>query len=338
MKIMKTFLQIVAMLLIVPVLLLAQANTADEIKGVNALYKKAQFGDAVLKATDLLNKPGLTTADSIKVIQLLYRAAAQNKQTKIAKDYLSVLVKMDPSTYFGNDNEPEKVRNTFFQFASESGFTPGKQADVMTVAIVDFDNGSLTDAEKYEKAGIGIGALIRYDLVESGVVFCPSRDHINYLVDELKLSQTDMADQAKKLQVGKVVGAKNFIFGTFMNMPGNKCRIDARIIETETTLPKKQFTVEGKSSDLGKLTSDLTKQILGYFNVQADAIKKVGANVPNVNLAAVTKWSQGVAYEEKGQIDLAQKAYADAIKLSPSFALAADRQQRVSLDISSDHQ
>ena len=324
------------LMLVVPVC--GQGTVAGEVKNVETLYNKAQFADAVVKGTELLGKAGVSRNDSLHVIQWLARATALNDQPDLSRDWLAALVKMDPNTNFKDENEGRKFRNVWFKFIQDTKYVPGERQSMTTVAVVDFDNGSMQDADKYKAAGIGIGSLIRYDLVESGVVYCPSRDHINYLLDELKLSQTQMADQASKLQVGKVVGAKNFIFGTFYNMPGNKFAIDARVIETETTLPKKQFRVEGKPGDVGKLVADLTKQILAYFNVQADAIKKAGANIPNVDLAAITQWSQGAAYEEKGQLDLAQKSYAAAIKISPKFALAADRQQRVEVDMKSNHE
>jgi hypothetical protein len=318
--------------------LLAQDNSAGEIKNISELYRKGQFSDAVIKATGLLAKPSLSKSDSMLTIRWLSKAAAQNNQADLSQQYLATLVKMDPNTDFDGDKEPARFAKVWFKFIGDTKFVPGQRQNKLSVAVVEFDNGSFQDAEKVKNVGIGIAAMLRYDLESSGAVYSPSREHFNYLQDELKLSQTELVDKDQKLQVGKVIGAQNFIFGTFFNMPGNKFRIDARVIETETTLPKKQFTIEGKASDIGKLTVDLTKQILAYFSVEADAIKKAGANIPNVNLAALNEYSRGVAYEEKGQMDLAKKSYAAAIKISPSFALATDRQQRVELEQKSDNQ
>jgi tetratricopeptide (TPR) repeat protein len=312
--------------------LLAQENAAGEIKNIGELYRKGQFSDAVIKATGLLAKPALSRGDSILTIRWLSKAAAQNNQAELAQEYLATLVKIDPNTDFDGDKEPARFAKVWFRFVGDTKFVPGQRQNKLSVAVVEFDNGSFQDADKFKNVGIGVAAMLRYDLESSGAVYSPSREHFNYLLDELKLSQTELVDKDQKLQVGKVIGAQNFIFGTFFNMPGNKFRIDARVIETETTLPKKQFSIEGKASDIGKLTVDLTKQILAYFSVEAEAIKKAGANIPNVNLAALNEYSRGVAYEEKGQMDLAKKAYAEAVRISPSFALATDRQQRVELE------
>ncbi|TFH65244.1 MAG: hypothetical protein E4G91_03180 [Candidatus Zixiibacteriota bacterium] len=317
---------------------LAQENAAGEIKNIGELYRKGQFSDAVIKATSLLAKPALSKSDSILTIRWISKAAAQNNQADLSQQYLATLVKIDPNTDFDGDREPARFAKVWFRFIGDTKFVPGQRQNKLSVAVVEFDNGSFQDADKVKNVGIVIAAMLRYDLESSGAVYSPSREHFNYLLDELKLSQTELADKDQKLQVGKVIGAQNFIFGTFFNMPGNKFRIDERVIETETTLPKKQFTIEGRASDIGKLTVNLTKQILAYFNVEAEAIKKAGANIPNVNLAALNEYSRGVAYEEKGQMDLAKKAYAEAIRISPSFALATDRQQRVELEQKSDNQ
>jgi len=332
-----TFIAVLASLLLA-LPLLAQENVAGEIKNIRALYRDGQYSDAVIKATDLLAKPGLTKSDSILTIRWFSMAAAMNNQADLSQHYLATLVKMDPNTDFDGDKEPARFAKVWFKFIGDTKFVPGQRQNKLSVAVVEFDNGSFQDADKFKNVGIGVAAMLRYDLESSGAVYSPSREHFNYLLDELKLSQTELADKDQKLQVGKVIGAQNFIFGTFFNMPGNKFRIDARVIETETTLPKKQFTIEGKASDIGKLTVDLTKQILAYFNIEAEAIKKAGSNIPNVNLAALNEYSRGVAYEEKGQMDLAKKAYAEATRISPSFALAIDRQQRVELEQKSNNQ
>jgi|GEM_PF-2638649 len=319
----------------------AQGNSAGEIKNISELYRTGKFSDAVIKATGLLATPALSRSDSILTIRWLSRALAMNNmnnQADLSQQYLATLVKMDPNTDFDDDKEPKLFRKVWFKFIGDTKYVPGQRQNKLSVAVVEFDNGSFQDADKVKNVGIGIAAMLRYDLESSGAVYSPSREHFNYLLDELKLSQTELVDKDQKLQVGKVIGAQNFIFGTFFNMPGNKFRIDARVIETETTLPKKQFTIEGKASDIGKLTVDLTKQILAYFNVEAEAIKKAGANIPNVDLAALNEYSRSVAYEEKGQMDLAKKALAEAIKISPSFALAKDRQQRVELEQKSNNQ
>jgi hypothetical protein len=121
--------------------------------------------------------------------------------------------------------------------------------------------------------------------------------------------------------------------GTFYKLDGNKFRIDARIIETETTLSKKHFSVEGKSDKIGELANDIAGQILAYMNIEAEKIEEASAQIPDVNLAALVKYSEAVAYEESGDAKAAALAYAEAVELSPEFVLAEESQEGVRLDL-----
>lgn len=335
---MKNILLSTLIMLCVTSMLMAQGNAAKDLDNIKELYRTAKHAEVVMKATALLAKPGLTKNDSIQTVYWLCKSAAQNKQPDIALQYLATLVKLDPNTDFDGDKEPALFGKVWFKFAGETKYVPGQRQSKLSIAVVEFDNGSFEDADKVKSAGIGISAMLRYDLESSGVVYSPSREHFNYLLDELKLSQSEMVDKDQKLEVGKVIGVKKFVFGTFFNMPKGKFRIDARIINTETTLPDTAFKVEGKSDDIGKVAAELTKQILTYLKVKTEAIKKAGANVPDVNLAALLKYSQGVAFQEKGQLEQAKVAFAEAVKLSPSFPLFSDRQQRVEVELNSNHE
>ncbi len=316
----------------------ATAAVSDDLKKLENLYYDAQFDQVVLKAKDLLAAPGITTPDSVKIIQLLARAAAQAKQPDLAQNYLAALVKIDPTTAFNPDKEPKLVGHAWIKFVNDTGFKPGQAAKAVTVFASDFNNGSIMDAEKYATAGVGIAALINSSLTQSGVVDVPARENFNYIFDELKLSQSDLADQNNRVQVGKLVGVQNFVFGTFMKMDGNKVKIIARIIDTETSLPKKVVDIEGKEGKIGQLITQVADSILTYFNVQAEAIKKASGRVPDVSLASTILYGQGLAYREAGKLEEANKCFAQALEISPNFVLASEQKQRVELEIKSNTQ
>lgn len=334
---MKMFRICLTALFLLSLFAIGNAEVKDDLAKVSQLYRTGQFADAVLVGTDLVSKPGLSKDDSIAVITWLSKAAAVNNQEPVAISYLGALVKLDPNTKFNEDAEHKKFARTWIKFCQETGYKPGMAAKALTVYAADFANGSIIDAEKYSSAGIGIAAMLNSTLTQSGVVFVPSREKINYIVDELKLSQTEMAEK-DRLHVGKVVGVQNFIFGTFMKMEDNKVRIIARIIDTETSLPKKVVSIEGKEGKIGQLIGQVTDSVLTFFNVQSEAIKKAGANVPDVSLAAILAQSRGIAFEEKGDLESANKSYAEALQISPNFVLASERKQRVELEIKSSNQ
>ncbi len=327
-----------ALLLLATLTIPASAAVSDELKKLEDLYYDAQFDQVVLKAKDLLAAPALAAADSVKIVRLLARAAAQAKQPDLAQNYLAALVKLDPATQFDADKEPQPFANTWIKFVNDTGFKPGERSKMLTVFAADFNNGSLVDAEKYATAGIGVASLVNATLTQSGVVYVPARENFNYIFDELKLSQSDLADQNNRVQVGKLVGVQNFIFGTFMKMDGNKVRVIARIIDTETSLPKKVVDIEGKEGKLGQMIGQVADSILAYFNVEAEAIKKASGKVPDVSLASTILYGQGLAYREAGKLDEANKCFAQALEISPNFVLASEQKQRVEVEIKTNTQ
>ncbi len=323
---------LITLLLVIP-FTLVWADTGEQIEELSTLYRRGQFADVVMKAGDMLEKQQLGAADSAAVLQWLSRACAQNKQEGQAQSYFAALVKLDPNTNFDNGNEPSLVSKAWAKFVNDTGYKPGQFNKMLTVAVVEFENGSIVDADKYKTAGLGVSELVRYNLISSGLVYVPSRSHFNYLKQEIEASQAGMMDENYQIETGKVIGASNFIFGTFMKMQKNKVRIMARVIDTETTLPKKTFSVQGDDDKIGDLSMELADSIMAYFEVEAEAIKDAKSKVPEVNLAALLAFSQGFAYEEEGNYKKAEQFYAQALEISPDFVLASDRQQRVELEM-----
>ncbi len=313
--------------------LLAGEGFEAKLLQTEKLFQRGQFEKVVIQGTALLSEPGFSKSDSIKTIRLLAKSAAQENDLKLAENWLLVLIKLDPDTDFNSNKISIRFANLWHKVKKETSFVPGYKQKMLTVATIEFANGSFVDADKVSNVGIGVASMISYQLAESGDIHVPSRENINYLLKELEMSQSDLVDSDQKVAIGKVIGVRNYIFGTFYNMPKKKFRIDARIIDTETSVTKKQFSVEGKSDKIGELTAELGAQVLAYFNVEADKIKQAGARIPDIDLAALVKFSQGIAYEEIGKPELARKAYAEAFEIAPSFALADESREGVVLDI-----
>jgi tetratricopeptide (TPR) repeat protein len=303
------------------------------IAEIRSLYEEAEFEKVVSAGGALLEEGNLSHQDSVALVTLLAKSAAQENDLALSEMYLLKLIKLDPNTDFNPRTIPARFADVCHKVLKETGYVPGHKEKLLTSAVIEFANGSFEDAEKMSNVGIGIAAMLTYELEESGAVHCPSRENINYLLKELDISQSELADQDQKLDIGKVISVRNYVMGTFYNMPDDKFRIDARVIETETTLSKKHFSVEGDADEIGDLTMELAGQLLAYMNVEADKIKQASAKVPDINLAALVKFSEAVAYEEMGDLDAAREAYAQAYGIAPNFVLALEAEQGVKMDL-----
>ena len=330
---MKKLLLIGILLLLLAATVAADTEENPGLAKLTELYIDGEFQQVVIQGVELLAQPGLAFADSATVVDMLAVSAAQEDKPEMSEKYLMALIKLDPNTDFNSRRMSSRFASVWHSVIKKTGYVPGQKEKLVTVAVLEFANGSFVDADKVSNVGIGVASMINYQLEETGALHCPSRENINYLLQELELAQTDLVDQDQKVDLGKVIGVKNYIMGTFYKLDGNKFRIDARIIETETTLSKKHFSVEGKASKIGEMANDLAGQILAYMNIEAEKIKEASAQIPEVNLAALVKYSEAVAYEESGDAKAAALAYAEAVELSPEFVLAEESQEGVRLDL-----
>lgn len=327
---MKSILLLTVAIILIASPLLAQDEGMAKIK---ELFRTGEFDKVVIAATEHLNQPNLSHEDSVETVKLLSMSAAQENDLELSEKFLLVLIKLDPNTDFNTRKIPSRFANVWYKVLKETGYVPGQKAQLLTVAVLEFTNGSFVDADEVSNVGKGVQSMVSYALEGSGAVRTPSRDNIKYLLDELKLSQSDLVDPEQKLEVGKVIGVRNYVAGTFYKMPKGEFRIDARIINTETTEAIEHFSVTGKDNKMGELTTELTGEILAYFDVAAEQIKEASAKIPDVNLAALVKYSQALAYEDLGQYEDAEKAFAEALDISPTFSLATESQEGVALDL-----
>ncbi len=136
---------------------------------------------------------------------------------------------------------------------------------IQTIAIIDFENNSIDDAEKLNNFGRALAKIMISDFVVLSKLQVVERERLQFLLDELELTDKKVGgkqimDPASAPRVGKFLGAQSFIFGSFIKL-GKTFRIDARIVKTETGEVFKTASVEGKPQDILKLASELTLKI-----------------------------------------------------------------------------
>ena len=86
------------------------------------------------------------------------------------------------------------------------------------------------------------------------------RKYINKIIEELKLQMTGLVNEETALEVGNIIGANYFIFGS-VTILGENIALDARVANVETAEIISTSRVTGKLDDMFKLQEDLAKQI-----------------------------------------------------------------------------
>jgi hypothetical protein len=146
----------------------------------------------------------------------------------------------------------------------------------------------------------------------------------------LELSASDKVDQSTAAKVGKLVGAKYLVVGSFFDLMGT-LRIDARMLEVETGEIIGTAGQNGKMDDFfglqALLSDDLAKVMLARAANPVSTPKittptKRAASRPKITTATVVEYSKALDAKDRGDTAGAKQALERVVKSAPDFSLA----------------
>lgn len=194
----------------------------------------------------------------------------------------------------------------------------GHAADVTTIAVMPFAN--VTKDAKIDWLGTGFAETISTKLcMVSGIQYV-ERSQLAQAMRELKLQDTAVVDPKTAGKLGKVIGARQVIVGSFQKS-GGKLKVDARVVDVETSAATKSADDIGTMAGVFDLQARLaTKLIEALGKTATEAESKAVAAAPTKSLTAFEWFSQGYrAYRDSKLIE-AIAAYTKAIVLDPKYA------------------
>ncbi|MBI5556817.1 MAG: hypothetical protein HY885_04205 [Deltaproteobacteria bacterium] len=184
------------------------------------------------------------------------------------------------------------------------------------MAIFPFDNNAVTRNEEFEPLSAGLAAMLTTDLRSAAPdLRIIERNKISALLQEVDLSQSGYVDQATALRIGKILGAKAVVFGSFVVL-GEQVRIDARVVKVETSETILTESINGTSDAFLDLEKKLASQIAGAVQKRQVAYQ---ASSHADTLNASLFFSKGLAAHDRGDLQEAEAYFRKSIELDPSF-------------------
>lgn len=306
-------------------------------------------GQAVLQgATDFTpaeKKEALTT------LAATYLAAGKEPQARAA--VLQVLSADPQADLSKQETLPPPLVQLFYGLRDSlllaSGQTTAPQ--ILTLAIGDIENNSIVKG-KYDMDNFarGLTHIMTTDLKHASPFKIVDRQRLAALRAEIDMSRNDQAtDPRYAVPLGRLSGAQSFLFGSLMQVEGNKVRLDIRWVDTSTSEILLSEGLEAKvssSADLFKLERKLLLDALAP-RMQAwlsgkdqgqDAGQKIEDRMRPMLEGRKQSGGGGTAYldfllrsgeamlaEEKGDYAAATSAWKQAAKLRPDDTMATDR-------------
>jgi len=165
----------------------------------------------------------------------------------------------------------------------------------VTLSLVNFQHkGGLSMREgEDEFFQLKVNGLLQ----ESGRVQVVERELLDKLLEELKLSTTDLVDPQKALQVGRILAARLIATGSLMRY-GKDIQASIRLTETETTSLK--AAIAETDRDINQLAEKTARQILAKLDraypVRGYVTAVEGANVV-LNVGSEAGVRQGMGFK-----------------------------------------
>jgi TolB-like protein len=195
-----------------------------------------------------------------------------------------------------------------------------KDANAISVAITYFDNtGEDANMDKLKK---GLADMLISDLSNVHLLNIVERDKLESILAEQKLSHTANFDASTAAKIGKLLGAKQIVVGSYFEMFGS-LRIDARFVDVETGSISKAEGVEGETSNFFKLEKSLVWKLIRNLDVklldkETEAINSAKA----ISYEDFEKYSEALNLYDKGDTTKSKEIVLQLLTKYPDLQIA----------------
>ena len=196
-----------------------------------------------------------------------------------------------------------------------------------TIAVLPFANSAI-GASNAELAPLskGIADLLLTELAQNPGVRVVERENIQKLLDEQNLGRDGRVEAASAAQLGKLLGAKHMVTGSFITDRSGKMVLTLRSIDTETGRIEWTHTGTGRTEEFLDLVSRVGAAANAGLKLPAipAAARQTGEvraeQQRRVPFQAVMLYSRAISAQDSGNRAQAIELFSQAITAFPNFA------------------
>lgn len=202
------------------------------------------------------------------------------------------------------------------------------------IAVMPFQNGGSygQDKENFEALERGLAGMLISELAQNPGARVVERENVQSLIGEQDLGKDGRLDAATAAKVGKLVGARYMVMGSFVDLYGH-FRVDARLVDVETSEIIK--VVRGdpkyeKREEMFKLLQSVAERLMAETKLPAlTAEVSRAVKARNVPTEALTYYSRALLYQDRGDKTKAAEFFSKAVDIFPDYSEAKAGLQRV---------
>ena len=193
------------------------------------------------------------------------------------------------------------------------------------IAVLPFDNGGSygRDREDFDAMQVGLAQMLITELATNPKARLVDRRIIRQIMDEQDLGASGRADPETAARIGKLVGARYVVTGSFIDFYGD-FRIDARIVDVETSEILKAETVRDKRSNLFGLVTTMSGKVMEGVSLPPlpAAVQRERQSRKQPPEDAMSDYMRGLLASDRGDKEKARQLFRRAIDQFPDFTEA----------------
>lgn len=199
------------------------------------------------------------------------------------------------------------------------------------IAVLPFDNGGSygQDRENFDALQKGIAGMLISELSANPAARVVERAEVQRLLEEQNLGASGRVDAQTAAKIGKLVGARYIVTGTFIDFYGD-FRVDARLVNVETSEIVKTESDRVQRDHLFDIIRSVATRLMKDANLpplpKQTSDQRMSRQVPT---EALTYYSRALLYQDRGEREKAIEMYNRALAVFPEYAEAQEGLQRV---------
>jgi len=199
------------------------------------------------------------------------------------------------------------------------------------IAVLPFNNGGSygQGKEDFDALERGIAGMMISELSQNPAARVVERQEVQRLVDEQNLGAQGRVDPQTASKVGKLVGARYYVLGTFVDFYGD-FRVDVRLVNTETGEVVKTESERMQRDHMYDIIRNVAARLMKDASLpplqRPAGDQRMSRQVPT---EALTYYSRALLYSDHGQKDKAVEMFNRALAIFPDYAEAQEGLQHV---------
>lgn len=185
---------------------------------------------------------------------------------------------------------------------------------------------SQSEDPKWRPLQKGLAEMLSTDLAVSPELTVVERLRLNMLMQELKMNPAGVSSEENAPRMGKLLGARTLIKGSYLITPELKMTLDAGIYQAVRPDFPMPASFDGVLAKLFQMEKQLVLQIFDYFGISlTEQQREKVLKTPTVNMEAFQLYCLGLDALDRNDYENAQTLFTGALRLDPSFTEAKDR-------------